>query len=169
MRQRRPRGVGATGERLPPATGELLVCKAGCPELPENADEAQVQVLSEVGASAPPLLREELRPDVELSLALEQTLVLVFENGDEESTLPAEVIVDERQLHARLLGDSAHRRSGVAPLTLDLAGGGKDLSSRRGAALHSGLRPLSACGDDQKGSGEPSRSPRQLRRAGSQS
>ncbi len=33
-----------TGQRFPPATGELLVCKTGGPELPENADEARVEV-----------------------------------------------------------------------------------------------------------------------------
>ena len=86
------------GESLPAARGQFLV-----PELPEDADVARAEILSEVGAYRAPLPGERLSAGIERPLALEQALVLVLEDGGEQAALAAEVVVDERELDAPLL------------------------------------------------------------------
>ena len=95
--------------------------RPGRPQLPQHAHVAGLEVLVEQVAGDAPLLRQRAGGGEELALALEQLLVLAVEHLDEQALLAAEVVVDEREAHARPVGHRARARAAVPVLDQHLA------------------------------------------------
>jgi hypothetical protein len=134
-----------SGERVAPAAGELLVREPGRPELPEDADVPRPEILAQVRAGGTPLRGQGFDPGVERPLALEQTLVLVLEHGGQQPALAAEVVVDERELHARALRDRAHGRPSGTHAAVQLHGRLGDPSACLLHTLSSALHLVFSC------------------------
>jgi hypothetical protein len=84
------------------------------PELPQDAHVPRAQVLVEVRARGPPLVRHRAGAREEFALPLEQAVVLAGEHLGEQLLLSLEVVVDEGELNSRAFRDRPRRRLCVA-------------------------------------------------------
>jgi hypothetical protein len=78
-----------------PTLGEVGVGKSGSPQLPEDPHVTGVDVLAQVIAGAAPLLGKRPAVAEHRLLAVQEALGEVFENGEQQAALGAEVVVDQ--------------------------------------------------------------------------
>ncbi len=132
----------APGEQ---ARQELLaqprVRQARRPQLGLHAHEAGREVALVEGARLRPFLREAAGRAVHALLAREQLSVRRVQHLDDQLVLGAEVVIDERVVHARVAGDLAHAERGVT-LPRQPPEGGLENLRLGGAALGLGEQRL---------------------------
>src|SRR5207253_9178885 len=95
---------------------QLRIGQPRRPELGLQPHEARGEVGLIEAPRLRPFLREPARAAVHLLLAREQLAVRLVEHGDDELVLGAEVVIDERVVHAGVPGDLPGAERGIALL-----------------------------------------------------